>query len=81
MLSKVVLMILTINFLKLVVDIEISEPLDLLYLGAGIALVSLALILSHGKDISESTLMKRLKNDSDFHKIVEELAKKTDKAK
>jgi uncharacterized membrane protein YqhA len=66
-LGKVVLMILTINFLQLVVNMEsFDEPLDLLYLGGGIALVSLALKLSHGKDIDTHTVEHRLEHDQKF---------------
>jgi len=77
-LSKVVLMILTINFLKLVVNMEFTEPLHLLYLGGGIALVSLALKLSHGKDVSESTAAQRLKTDHEFREVAKQLLNKAD---
>jgi uncharacterized membrane protein YqhA len=74
-LGKVVLMILTITFLKLVVYMNEDDlklmPLDLLYLGGGIALVSLALRLSHGKDINESTLAERLETDSEFREAIQ----------
>lgn len=55
-LGKVVLMILTINFLRFSVELRVSDPVHLLYLGGGIALVSLALKFSHGKDINRSTV-------------------------
>lgn len=58
-LGKVVLMILTINFLRFSIELRVSEPLHLLYLGGGIALVSLALKFSHGKDINRSTAESR----------------------
>jgi uncharacterized membrane protein YqhA len=60
-LGKVVLMIMIITFLKFVVNSDIQTPLDLLYLGGAIALVSLALKLSHGKDIDRSTIEDRIK--------------------
>jgi len=60
-LGKVVLMIMIITFLKFVVNSEIQTPLDLLYLGGAIALVALALKLSHGKDIDRSTIEDRIK--------------------
>ncbi len=55
-LGKVVLMILTITFLQVCINMEFSTPLDLVYLGAGIAFVSLGLKLTHGsKDIDKTT--------------------------
>ena len=54
-LGKVVLMILTISFLRYTIELDITTPLELLYLAAGIALVSLALKLTHGKDINKTT--------------------------
>jgi uncharacterized membrane protein YqhA len=60
-LGKVVLMIMIITFLKFVVNSDIQTPLDLLYLGGAIALVALALKLSHGKDIDRSTIEDRVK--------------------
>jgi uncharacterized membrane protein YqhA len=78
-LGKVVLMILTINFLKIVVNMEFEEPLDLLYLGGGIGLVSLALKLSHGKDLAESTAANRLKTDREFREIAKEILGQGDK--
>ncbi len=54
-LGKVVLMILTITFLQVCVNMKFSTPLDLVYLGAGIAFVSLGLKLTHGKDIDKTT--------------------------
>ncbi|TDI35964.1 MAG: YqhA family protein [Acidobacteria bacterium] len=53
-LGKVVLMILTIMFLKVTIDLKFEKPVDLIYLGGGIALVSLGLKLSHGKDIDKT---------------------------
>jgi len=55
-LGKVVLMILTITFLQVSVNMEFSTPLHLVYLGAGIAMVSLGLKLTHGKDINRTTI-------------------------
>lgn len=54
-LGKVVLMILTITFLQVSINMEFSKPLHLVYLGAGIAFVSLGLKLTHGKDINRTT--------------------------
>lgn len=61
-LGKVVLMILIINFLKIVVNTSFAEPIHLLYLGSGIALTALALKWSHTeKDIDRTTMQERLK--------------------
>ena len=61
-LGKVVLMILIINFLKIVVNTDFSEPIHLLYLGAGIAMMALSLKWSHSeKDINITTIDDRLK--------------------
>jgi len=57
-LGKIVLMILIINFLRFVVESNFKEPLHQLFLAAGIALIALALMLSHGKDI-ESTIVRK----------------------
>jgi uncharacterized membrane protein YqhA len=54
-LGKVVLMILTITFLQVCINMHFETPLDLVYLGAGIAFVSLGLKLTHGKDINRTT--------------------------
>jgi uncharacterized membrane protein YqhA len=77
-LGKVVLMILTINFLKLVVNMKFDEPIQLLYLGGGIALVSLALKLSHGKDIAETTLSDRLKNNPKIREAAKDILGQND---
>jgi len=55
-LGKVVLMILTITFLQVCINMKFSTPLDLMYLGGGIAFVSLGLRLTHGKDINQTTI-------------------------
>jgi uncharacterized membrane protein YqhA len=60
-LGKVVLMILVINFLRLTIETTFEGPLHLVYLGAGIALVSLGLKLTHGKDIEMTKAVMRVK--------------------
>jgi uncharacterized membrane protein YqhA len=60
-LGKVVLMILVINFLRLTIETTFEGPLHLVYLGAGIALVSLGLKLTHGKDINMTKAVMRVK--------------------
>ncbi len=62
-LGKVVLMILVINFLRLTIETDFDGPLHLVYLGAGIALVSLGLKLTHGKDIEMSKAVLRVQRD------------------
>ena len=61
-LGKVVLMILTITFLQVCINMKFSTPLDLIYLGGGIALVSLGLKWTHGKDI-KGTTAESIRND------------------
>jgi uncharacterized membrane protein YqhA len=48
-LGKVVLMILIVKFFDYAVEIQFGSALELLYLGAGIALIGLALYLSHAE--------------------------------
>jgi uncharacterized membrane protein YqhA len=48
-LSKVILMILVVKFFEKVLKVSFAGPLDLLYLAAGIALIGLALWLTHSK--------------------------------
>jgi len=46
-LGKVVLMILVVSFFKNVLHVTFDNPLNILYLGAGILMVSLALYFTH----------------------------------
>ncbi len=46
-LAKVILMILIVKFFEYAIAMEFKTPLDLLYLAGGIALIGLALYLSH----------------------------------
>lgn len=46
-LAKVILMILIVRFFEHAISMVFATPLDLLYLAAGIALIGLALFLSH----------------------------------
>jgi uncharacterized membrane protein YqhA len=62
-LGKVVLMILVINFLRFTIETDFEGPLHLVYLGAGIALVSLGLKLTHGKDIEITKAAMRVPLD------------------
>ena len=49
-LAKVILMILIVRFFEHAISMAFETPLDLLYLAAGIALIGLALFLSHEGD-------------------------------
>ena len=46
-LAKVILMILIVNFFEAVLSIQFETPQSLLYLSGGIALIGLALYLTH----------------------------------
>lgn len=46
-LAKVILMILIVRFFEHAISMTFANPLDLLYLAAGIALIGVALFLSH----------------------------------
>lgn len=48
-LGKVILMILIVNFFQFAIQLDIESALDLLSFGGGIALIGLALYLSHAK--------------------------------
>ena len=48
-LGKVILMILIVNFFQFAIKLKVEEPLDLLAFGGGIALIGLALYLTHAK--------------------------------
>lgn len=49
-LAKVILMILIVKFFEHAIAMSFSSPLSLVYLAAGIALIGLALYLSHAAD-------------------------------
>jgi len=49
-LAKVILMIMIVNLFEQAISMSIATPLDLVYLGAAIALISLALYLTHAAD-------------------------------
>ena len=54
-LAKVVLMILVVTLFENALTLKIEKALDLLYLGAGIALVGLALYLTHASEVSHES--------------------------
>lgn len=64
-LAKVILMILIVTLFEEALNMKLSTPLDLVYLGASIALIALALYLSHaaepgsGKDGDNSDAPKK----------------------
>ncbi|MBT3347666.1 MAG: YqhA family protein [Thiotrichales bacterium] len=49
-LAKVIMMILIVKFFEHAVSMHFASPLDLLYMAGGIALIGLALYLSHAGD-------------------------------
>lgn len=49
-LAKVILMILIVTLFEHALNMHIEAPIDLLYLGAGIALIGLALYLTHASE-------------------------------
>ncbi|HKB58959.1 MAG TPA: YqhA family protein [Gallionellaceae bacterium] len=49
-LAKVILMILIVTLFEQALNMKISQPIDLLYLGGAIALIALALYLTHSSD-------------------------------
>jgi len=52
-LAKVVLMILIVKFFEHALSMKFAGPLEMLYFAGGIALIGLALWLSHGSDESQ----------------------------
>ena len=54
-LAKVILMILIVKFFEHVIDMHFDQPLDLLYLAGGIALIGSALWLTHSDDHGEGS--------------------------
>lgn len=68
-LAQVILMIIIVNLLKYVVEVKFTSPLDILYLGAAIMLVALAIKWSYGghsPDIASTTHAERIKLDKDL---------------
>lgn len=49
-LAKVILMILIVTLFEQALNMKLSSPIDLLYLGGSIALIALALYLSHAAE-------------------------------
>jgi uncharacterized membrane protein YqhA len=53
-LAKVILMILIVTLFEQALNMKLSTPLDLVYLGGSIALISLALYLTHASEVGVS---------------------------
>lgn len=53
-LAKVILMIMIVTLFEEAINMHIANPLDLVYFGAAIALISLALYLTHAADAHPS---------------------------
>jgi uncharacterized membrane protein YqhA len=49
-LAKVILMILIVTLFEEALNMKLNTPLDLVYLGASIALIALALYLTHASE-------------------------------
>ena len=49
-LAKVILMILIVTLFEKALQIQMNSPLDLLYLGGGIALIGVALYFTHASE-------------------------------
>ena len=64
-LAKVILMILIVTLFKEALRMEIGSPLDLVYLGASIALISLALYFTHASEHGGSNDTQHSENASD----------------
>jgi uncharacterized membrane protein YqhA len=54
-LAKVILMILIVKFFEHAIGLNFETPMDLLYLAGGIALIGLALFLSHAGEHSSAS--------------------------
>jgi len=55
-LAKVILMILIVTLFQEAIHMKLTTPLDLVYLGASIALIALALYLSHAAEQSHANV-------------------------
>ncbi len=64
-LAKVILMILIVTLFEEAINMKLSTPLDLVYLGASITLIALALYFSHAADT------KHEQDDSDEAEEIE----------
>ncbi len=53
-LAKVIIMILIVTLFEEALNMKVTAPIDLLYLGGAIALIALALYLTHGSEHSDA---------------------------
>ena len=66
-LAKVILMILIVTLFEEALNMKLSAPLDLVYLGASIALIALALYLTHASEQGVSERMADDEKSDDRH--------------
>ena len=66
-LTKVILMILIVTLFKEAMNMKLNTPLDLVYLGASIALISLALYFTHASEHSTGNDETHSKNEPEKH--------------
>ena len=64
-LAKVILMILIVTLFEQALNMKLASPIDLLYLGGAIALIALALYLTHGAE-------HKIHNEDEAHDEEEE---------
>lgn len=62
-LAKVILMILIVKYFEHAVSMEFASPMDLLFLAGGIALIGLALFLTHEKAAHEKLSHENIVQD------------------
>ncbi|MGC2047175.1 MAG: YqhA family protein [Gallionella sp.] len=66
-LAKVILMILIVTLFEEALNMKLSTPLDLVYLGGSIALISLALYLTHASEHGVSEGKADIEKSDDRH--------------
>ena len=65
-LAKVIIMILIVTLFEEALNMKVRSPVDLLYLGGSIALIALALYLTHGAE--HGSLKPEMGNDDSTHR-------------
>jgi len=66
-LAKVILMIMIVTLFEEALNMHISAPIDLVYMGASIALIALALYLSHAAEAGSHSNDVAVTDISDKH--------------
>jgi uncharacterized membrane protein YqhA len=66
-LAKVILMILIVTLFEEAINMKLSTPLDLVYLGASIALIALALYFSHAADAKHGDDIDSNEDENKIH--------------